>query len=216
MRRTLSAFLAVVFLSASGLLLAVGPSADAVWAALKSRFAGVNDYRADVSLTVTGPSISINDMPMTVYFKKPNKVHVDAAQGMALVPTGNFFGDPVSGFATGAKPVYLRSERKLGRDCHVLKLVGPGGGAGQAAQIWVDKEHSVIVAVETLGSQGIKSSWRYRKIDGKYYLPVEICADICQPSGPNAGKPMRAVLKFSGYRVNKGISDKIFQAKPAK
>jgi len=204
-------------LSVAGPALARTPSADDIFTTLKRGFAGVNDYRADVCLTVKGPSVSINDMRMTVYFKKPNKIHVEAAQGMAMVPRGSFFGNPMSELATGARPVYLRSESKLGRDCDVLRLANPSAGPNMPpVTLWIDKEHVVMVAMETSGNGGMKTSWRYEKIDGKYYLPVEIRADMRAPGGANAGQPVKAVIKFTNYRVNKGISDKVFEQEASK
>jgi hypothetical protein len=202
---------------ATGLALAAGPSAEAIFASVKKGFAGVNDYRADLTLSVKGPNMSINDMRMTLYFKKPNKVHVEAAQGMAMVPPGSFLGNPTGELATGAQPVYLRSQRKLGRDCDVLKLVNPKAGAkAPAVLVWIDKERKVMVAMETSGELAVKTAWRYQKIDGKYYLPAEITADMKMPRGPQAGQSSKAVIKFTNYRVNKGISDKIFERKPGK
>lgn len=211
MRRVALALVMILAMTA-GLALAAGPSADAILASLKKGFAGINDYRADVCLTVKGPSVSINNMRMTVYFKKPNRVHVDADQGMAMVPKGSFLGNPMADLANGARPVYVRSERKLGRDCHVLKLVKPDK---PAMTLWVDREHTVLVAAES-PDMGIKSAWCYEKIDGGYYLPVEIRADMRSPGGPSSGRTVKAVLKFSNYRVNKGISDKVFDEKPRK
>ena len=69
-----------------------------------------------------------------------------------------------------------------------------------------------MVAAE--GPGGFKTSWRYNKSDGKYYLPVEICAEMPNPRG--GSQPIKATIGFNNYRVNKGISDKIFQEKTPK
>lgn len=223
--RRIALLLTIVFvLSVVGPALARTPSADEIFTTLKRGFAGVNDYRADVCLTVKGPSVSINDMRMTVCFKKPNKIHIDAAQGMAMVPRGSFFGNPMSELATGARPVYLRSESKLGRNCDVIRLANPTAGSNApAVTLWIDKEHVVMVAMETSALRqaqhedgGLKTSWRYEMIDGKYYLPVEIRADMRAPGRANPGQPVKAVIKFTNYRVNKGISDKVFEQEASK
>lgn len=215
MRRSATAFFAILVLAMS--IAIASPSADAIFASVKKGFAGVNDYRADLTLSIKGPQVSVNGMRMTLYFKKPNKVHVEAAQGMAMVPPGSFLGNPMGELATGAKPVYVRAERKCGRDCDVLKLVNPKGGAkAPAVFIWVDKDRKVMVAMETSGEPAVKTAWRYQKVDGKYYLPAEITADMKMPRGPQAGQSSKAVIRFANYRVNKGISDKIFQRKPGK
>lgn len=219
MRRLLSI---IVLLTLMTPALAATPSGDKIIAAMKRQFSAVNDYRVEVSLTVKGPKISINNMGMTVYFKKPNKIHVDATQGLAMVPSGNLFGNPLNEIATSAHVTYVRTEKKLGRDCYVLNLAVER----MPLLLWVDKERSVIVAMD--GAGGFQTTWQYAKVDGKYYLPTQISADMQSPSlahgrrgrfasddTPSAG-PTKVTVKFSNYKVNKGIDDKIFQEKKRK
>lgn len=205
-RATLPAFiLAVLVLSTAASY--AQPTGEQVVAAIKRGLDSVRDYTVDLSLTVKGPQISINNMRMTVYYKKPNKLHVDAKQGFGVVPRGNLFGNPIEELARGARPVYLRSEKKNGRDCHVIKL-DPAGSPGRVT-VWVDKARSVVLATSTDGPHAASTQWRYEAIDGRYYLPIEIRADSQLPRSPN-GKAV-ATLKFSNYRVNKGISDRVFK-----
>lgn len=208
MRRSATLIMIALILTVGLSASSAGPSGEAIFAGLKRAIAAVNDYRADVSLTIKGPKMSINDMGMTVYFKKPGKIHVDAAQGMAVVPNGNFFGDPMNELANG-HPVYIRTEKRRGVDCYLLRLDNPKT-KGNVMQVWVDTKRPVLVAMETEINGGTKSAWKYEKIEGKYYLPVEITADTSAPAGPNAGRPIKVTIKFTNYRVNKGISDKIF------
>lgn len=218
MKRLLSAIilLALLLPAAAG-----APSGDSIVAAMRKQFSAVNDYRADVSLTVKGPKVSINNMQMTVYYKKPNKIHVEAKQGFAMMPGGNYFGDPL-GEISSARATYVRTEKKQGRQCYLLNVA-----ANQAVmKLWVDKQRSVVVAMES--GQGLKTLWQHAKVDGKYYLPVQISADVqglpmgnghhARATGNEKDQigPTKAVVKFSNYRVNKGIDDKIFQEKKPK
>ena len=190
------------------------PSGEDVIALVKRTYDAVNDYRVDVTLTVKSEMISIKDMRMTVYYKKPDKLHVEAKQGFAVVPTGTYLGNPMDELTRHAKPVYLKSAKKQGRNCHVIRLDPKSDVAAPKITVWVDAQRGVIVATEMSGPNRVKSVWRHAKIDGKYYLPVEITAEM-----PLAGKPWqqgtgKVTLKFANYRVNKGISDKVFQQKP--
>jgi len=215
-RRTIPAVVIITCLLITSLASAAGPSGDVILAAVKRNYSAVNDYRADVSLTVKGPQVSINSMKMVVYFKKPNKIHADAVNGMAMVPNGTFFGNPFEQM-TNCHATYVRTEMKQGRQCSVLKLNGSNMmSPSQGLTVWVDKERLVPVAMQSAGEAALKTVWRHEKIDGKYYLPVEIIADMQAPEGPNSGKQIKATLKFSNYRVNKGISDKVFEQKPRK
>ena len=187
------------------------PSAEAIIAAVKHNFDAVNDYSADMALTVKGAQVSINNMQATLYFKKPGKVHVEPKQGVALLPPCNLIGNPISELARSTKPAYLGSEKKQGIDCHVLRLDPAGNPQGRGSiKVWVDKQRSVLVATQASGAPALRTEWRTEKIDGRYYLPVEIRADLDQPG---SGR-LTATVKFSNYRINKGISDKVFIEKP--
>lgn len=199
MRRSLS--VALVLLIAWPAL-AAAPTGDAIIASVKRAFSPINDYRCDVTVTVQGPQISINNMSMTLYFKKPNRMHIDAKQGFAVAPSGNFLGNPIEELSKG-HATYLGTERNQGRECYVLKL----SGQGVNPKLYVDKARSVIVATED--ERGSKAIWRYGRVDGKYYLPSEIRAEMPNPRG--GSERVKTTIRFSNYRVNKGISDKIFE-----
>lgn len=92
------------------------------------------------------------EMKMTLYYKRPDKVHIEAEQGVAMFPRGSLFGNPLEGFG------------------------------------------------------------RYQAIDGKYYLPVQMNAELHPQAGSDAGKVIKSTIRFSNYRINKGISDKVFES----
>lgn len=217
MRRLLSIVVLLILMTPA---VADAPSGEKILAAMKKQLSSVNDYRADITLTVKGPKISINNMQMTVYYKKPNKIHVEAKQGFAMMPGGNYFGDPL-GEMSSAKATYVRTEKKQGRECYLLDVATPQ----DSMKLWVDRQRSVMVAME--GRQGFKTAWQHEKIDGKYYLPSQISADV---QGPAVGHrrhgatqdqsiqsgPTKVTIKFGNYKVNKGIDDKIFEDKKRK
>lgn len=216
MRRYYSAMLFVVFAAAACAVWAVGITGEQVVAAVKSRFAPIKDYKTDITMNLKGPGVSINNMKMTLYFKKPNKIHIDAREGMGMVPPGNYFGNPIDELTKNKKAVYLRSEKRNKANCNVVRLDPAQKQSNDACMlVWVDKARNVIVAVEC-PDHGLKSNWSYTKVDGKYYLPSQISAEMDAPS--QSGKPQKATttIKFANYQVNKGISDKVFEPKPAK
>lgn len=195
---------------AGGSAPAAVPTGASVIAAVQRNYDRVRDYRADLSLTVKGRKISVEGMKMTVYFKQPDKLHVDAKQGFGLVPTGSFFGNPLREIARSAKAVYVRAERRSGLDCHVVRLSPRQMPHGGDLLVWVEKKHSVIVAMESLGPGGARSAWKHKLVGGRYYLPVEIKADIVTPDGER----VNATVTFANYVVNKGINDSVFKTKP--
>lgn len=195
---------------------AAGVTGDQVVAAVKSKFDPIKDYKADITMNLKGPGVSLNNMKMTLYFKKPNKIHIEAKEGMGVVPPGNYFGNPIDELTKNKKAVYVRSEKRNGADCHVVRLDPAQKQSNEPSiLVWVDKAKSVIVAIES-PDHGLKSNWTYTKVDGKYYLPSQISAEMDAPS--QSGKPQKATttIKFNNYKVNKGISDKVFEQKSTK
>ena len=168
MRRIGAALGVLAFVAVNGSAMAGQATGASVLAAVQRSYDSVKDYRADMSLTIKGPKVSINDMKMTVYFKQPNKLHVDAKQGLGLVPSGSFFGNPLRDMARNAKPVYVKAEKRAGVDCHVIRLEPNGAQKGAGFMVWVDKKHSAIVAMDMPGQAGGRSTWRHEMIDGKY------------------------------------------------
>lgn len=213
MRKLYSAIIVVVLITAACVLWAATVTGDQVVAAVKSRFDPIKDYKTDITMNLKGPGVSINNMKMTLYFKKPNKIHLEAKEGMGMVPPGNYFGNPIDELTKNKKAIYLKTEMRNGVDCHVIRLDPAQKQSNDASLlVWVDKAKSIIVAVEA-PDHGLKSNWTYAKVDGKYYLPSQITAEMDVPS--QSGKPQKTTttIKFSGYKVNKGISDKVFEQK---
>lgn len=201
----------LAFYLAAAAAWAANPSGQAVMAAVLRRTAAVNDYRVDLKLTVKGENISINGMAMTLYYKKPDKMRIEARQGVGIIPSGTYIGDPIAGILRQRKPVYLKSERLNGVECHVLRLEPAEPTAGQQPMtVWVDKRRNVVLATEASEPFHTRTTWRYSTVERRFYLPVEMKAEIDMEQ---QGK-VRAVVTFSGYRINRGIPDSVFDQKP--
>lgn len=192
---------------------------------IEKKYSQINDYKADVTMTIKGPQISINRMPMTVYYKKPDKFTINAKQGMAIAPFGMFNESPGSQFTKGPKPTYLRTEKYKGVNCWAYKVSDkdhPGGDV----YIWVDFVRMVVVAVELKGTLNLKSEWDYIKV-GNFYMPSKIYTSMPLPvvqRGPNKnaapatqGTANTVVdVTIKNYKINKGISDSVFVEKKKK
>ncbi len=117
------------------------------------------------------------------------------------------------------KATYLRSEKRQGKDCNVVRLDPPQQQAGRpSVTIWVEKSSATVAAMESSGRFGFKSTWQYTRVDGKSFLPTQIEAEMRTPAPGKDNQVEKATtsLTFSNYRVNKGISDKVFQEQPKK
>lgn len=225
-RRLSTILISVLFLVTSAAVYAAPAKVDpnTAFSRIEANQKLVKDYRAEVLMSIKGPQISINRMPMTIYYKQPDKFKLDAKEGMAFAPQGVFTGSPAARFTSGPKPVYLRTEKLRGMDCWVYKAAD-SAHPGANAMIWVDSRRIVVVEVEIKGPMILKSQWEYTKI-GRVYLPSKIKAEIetsVMPEGPQRhhrgpGLPGKstAVVEMSKYRINKGLPDSLFIEKVKK
>lgn len=186
---------------------------EKVLAAVKKQYSSVKDYRAEVSLTIKGPGISVKNMKMQVFYKRPNKIRVEAKSGMAMIPQGNFFGNPIDELAKNMAPVYLGSEKKQGVDCHLIRLNPNDNSPGAVpVKVWVDKDLNLIKATEVGEAPAMRSTWSYVNVSGNY-LPSQINAELIAEPGKGS-QPTKITVKFSKYVVNRGIDDRVFSEKP--
>lgn len=203
-----------VFVVALACAAVAQPSAEDIVSAVRTQAGRVNDYQVEVSVSVKGESISINNMQATLYYKKPNKIHVEPKSGVAMIPGGTYLGNPVDLISAEMNATYVKAEKCQGRDCHVVRLDPmPGSDTGHSVTLWIDKARSVILATDSNATQGFRTAWSYATVDGKYYLPVRIDAQMPAPQG-DGKQNIKATVKLTNYRVNRGISDKVFVKKP--
>jgi|GEM_PF-1507223 len=221
-RRVSAIILSVLVFSAATVVCAIAGKVDpnSAFSQIEANQKLVKDYQAEVIMSIKGPQISINRMPMTIYYKQPDKFKLDAKEGMAFAPQGVFTGSPAARFTSGSKPVYLKTEKLRGMDCWVYKATD-STHPGADAMIWVDSRRIVVVAVEIKGLMNLKSEWEYIKI-GNIYIPSRIKAEI--ETSPMQGvhkhhmAPVMpgkstAIVEMSKYKLNKGLPDSLFVEK---
>lgn len=223
-KRILFVFLGVLFCCAAAMVNAKPAKVDhgIAFSLIEANFNLIKDYQAEVTMTIKGPQISINRMPMTIYYKQPDKFKLDAKAGMAFAPQGVFTGNPAARFSAGSKPAYLKNEKIRGIDCWVY-TAADAAHPGATAMIWVDSKRIVVIAIELKWQINLKSEWEYIKI-GDIYLPSRIKAEIETPvmqggmhhRFSQSQSKSTAVVVISKYKLNKGLPDSLFIEKVKK
>lgn len=205
-----------------------GPSASDVLSHVEKNYSGINDYRADVTISVKTPQMHIPKNQATIYYKKPDKVKVAAKEGFAVLPN-TFPGNPVTEIKRNFA-VTLDGAATVGKEpVYVLNLKPKTTQAGGTMKIYVEKKRWLIIkTLAEAGGTKITSEWSYTKAEGKYWLPSRIKFNFSgmmsgSSFGPDerVGKPPiagngTAEIRFSNYKVNKGISDNVFVEKKDK
>jgi outer membrane lipoprotein-sorting protein len=202
---------------------AANPTAKEILTRASKPYTAIRDYIVDARLTAKSPSVHIPDMNLKVFFKSPDKVHVESKDGFALLPKqGALLGDPVREMLNATDLALEKPGIVLGIPCYAVRASFQRDNMSVDATIWVDKNTFLIRQVWYVSelAPSVKVRLNYSKVAARYWLPESTSADISAPIIPDArpdemlsqkrGRPMRVTIKFSNYRVNTGLNDSIF------
>jgi outer membrane lipoprotein-sorting protein len=217
----------------AGLFLVAVPlhsqDAEGILKKVKAQFDKVHDYSATLTATVNMERINIPPMQLKVYFKQPNKVHIES-KNFAMLPREGFALNPTD-LLTNFDATIEETTREEGSTVYRLRLVSKPvpNRPVRESRIWVDGNRWVITRLETSPMEGrtIEIRFEYATVQSEYILPslMEASFDFSQGDDDTAARrgghvrmPSKGSVevKYSEYVVNKGLSDEIFEKKEKK
>ncbi len=193
---------------------------------MRAQLSTVRDYRCDVRLDASLPGLSVSNMRLTLYYKRPGKVHIAAKEGFGILPReGLFLGDPVDEVLQRFELTPLGDARWDGIRCakYALRprqdIVSPMG----SLRLYVDRERALPVAITGRGQDGgeLQTVFEYRRFEGRHWLPVRTTLRVKGLAHPGSrpGEKSRtdgtATLTFTNHAINTGLPDSLFQRPPA-
>jgi outer membrane lipoprotein-sorting protein len=193
---------------------------------MKHQFEPVKDYTVTLKATVNMERMQIPEMIVTLYFKQPDKVHIES-KNFAMLPKDAIALNPAQ-LIDKFDASIVGTEQKDNTTMYKLRLISKPekGKPVHESYVWMDASRWVVTHFESTPSDVRKISvdLAYETIDGKYTLPSKIAArmDAQQPPDSSAEKmysPQRMPRKgnvtilYSDYKVNTGLSDEIFDKK---
>ncbi len=217
---------ALLLMAAIQLSPAQTPTAAEILHNMKSQFDLVKDYTATLKVAVDMEKMQIPEMLVTIYFKQPDKIHIEA-KNFAMVPREIVGLNPAQ-LLDKFDATVVGSERKESVTVYKLRLVSKPekGKPVRESYIWVDGTRWVVIHYESTPSdvRKVTVDLEYETVDGKFTLPSKIEArmDIQQSpdsSGEKMYNPQRmprkgtASIIYTDYKVNTGLSDEIFEKK---
>lgn len=219
--QTAAAFALVLLLYATSAH-AAQPTAKQILEKAAVHYDAIKDYTADARLTVESPSVHVPEMQVKMYYKRPDKLHVESKDGFAVLPRqGLIVGNPLRELMAGFELSLDRSERVLNNDCYVIKSSFQREGRAVQSTVWIDKKHWLVRQMHANPEWGpsVKVKLWYTRVGLRYWLPSTTAAQISLPPLPGAeaeseskpGEPTIVTIKFADYQVNTGLSDKIFE-----
>jgi outer membrane lipoprotein-sorting protein len=202
----------------------------AVLERVAAQYAAVQDYVVTLNITTNIERMSVPPMNATMYFKKPDRVHFDA-QGFAILPregltfnpamlSERFLVDAVASDTLGGKRVLRLTMRPRSDQARTRRVI-----------LFVDPERWTPERFTTAGIDGrtMSASFTHTRVD-RFWLPsilfVEFSAatdtaavpqweqSVPGSSGRMSFRGGTIEVKYSGYRVNTGLDDAIFEEPP--
>ena len=195
-------------------------------------FNKVKDYEVDVQVKVDVDFIKVPDTKAKIYFKQPDKINFES-DGFAMLPKEGINISPMSFLKKDYTALYQKEDYIDGHPVSVIKVI-PSSEQGDIVltTLWIDQTHYIIKKVEsttkTNGTFTIDLKYDEDKKDynlpysmifgfniDKMNLPKAFTGQAETESHKNIGKSTsgKVYITYSNYKVNIGLSDKIFEKK---
>ncbi len=189
-----------------------------------AKFDGIKDYVVDVKVHLDLEAVKAPDMEAKVYFKKPDKVKIDS-KGLFFMPRDVGMINPGK-FNPNKFVIEVTDTLTYDGDPAVRLLLTPKKDESGRREIvlTIDKKDWLIREISTAPSPGKTASAKitYGEFDG-FMMPVKI--DVMLDMGKMNGQApefgggrmrmnqMKGTVQvyYSDYKINTGLSDKIFE-----
>jgi hypothetical protein len=200
-----------------------------------TNFNKVNDYQVDVNIKVDVEFIKVPESKAKIYFKQPDKVHLEA-EGFAMLPKNGMEFSPSSLIKKDYTAIYEQDVEINGFKTSIVKVI-PLGDQGEVilSTLWIDQKKQVIRKVEsTTKTNGtftidftfddkikypLPSKIIFSFNMDKMNLPATITGETNNENPDKKNKNMgsttkgQVIVNYSNYVVNKGVPDSIFEEK---
>ncbi|MFA6235593.1 MAG: hypothetical protein WC824_15600 [Bacteroidota bacterium] len=201
--------------------------AGAILDAVKAQYERVNDYKVQITAVIKMKGLSVPPMNASMYFKKPDKFQIES-DGFAMLPRDAVGFHPAMFNKDQYDLMIQGSAQVQGISCTKVKLLARSDTIRlQRAMIYVDTKRALILRMDFDPGSGASATadFTYAFIDNKYFLPSRIDIEMASPmrwqrpgqkikSDENTDdQKARITMNYSGYVVNKGIPDSVFNQK---
>jgi hypothetical protein len=201
---------------------------------VKEEFKKIENYKADITVKVDIPFIKMPDRRATLYFKQPDKIHIES-EGFAMLPKEGIKFSPISLFETEHTSFYEREEKIGDINVAVVKVIPLNDKSDLVlSTLWIDPIKNLILKVESsrkpTGTFVIE--FDYTLIEKGLHMPEAIeftfSVDpmmfhsrnpqemkIDENNGPEDSsrvKTGKVFIYYSNYEVNQGVPDSLFNA----
>lgn len=206
---------------------------EAILNNVKKEFEKVEDYQVDVQIKVDVSFLKMPDRKAVIFYKKPDKFQIES-ENFAMLPKSGLDFSPLGFLNYKYTSFYEREDTINGIPTSVVKVIPLEGSAEVIlSTLWIDTNKNIIMKVES--SRKPQGSFtidlKYLKTPEGIWLPSSLVFEFTvdgtglpkrfndyqtskserkekDKTDPEKGK---VFLKYSNYKVNKGLSDEIFE-----
>lgn len=199
---------------------------------VRTEFEKIEDYRADITIKVDVAFLKMPDREATIFYKKPDKFHVDS-ENFALLPKSGLNFSPLGFLNYKYTSFYEREDTINGLITSVIKVIPLETSADVIlSTLWIDIKRNIIVKVEssrkpqgtfTIDLQYLKteegfllpSSMVFSFTVDRSALPKRFNEDAVSKSEKTNkdnkdAETGKVYLTYSNYKINTGLKDEIF------
>jgi len=207
------------------------PPGSEILAKVEQLYAGIDDYTVTLDIVAHMERMNIPPMHVTMYFKKPDKVHF-ASEGFAILPregfrvftgelSSRYTVDRVENAVMDSSRKYLLTlvpKDEAMRSSGFLLYVDPGRWTPDKITSRLPDGRTMIA---TLQHQEVDGRWLPSEMSVLFSSPVKDTVEAPaweQQAAPAmrrfASRTGSVSVRFSDYRINTGLSDDLFKQEP--
>lgn len=194
-------------------------------------FNQIKDYEVDIKVRVNVDFLNVPDSNAKLYFKQPDKVRIKS-ESFALLPKQGLDFSPAALLKKNYTAFFEKYDNYDGVKVSVIKVIPLGDNSDVIlSTMWIDETKNLIRKVETTTKTAgtYMMELKFNKGNYSHVLPSEMLFtfNINQLNIPNSftgdingnknnkksDKPVVGTVNvyYNNYKVNKGISDSIFE-----
>lgn len=220
-----------VFIILTGIVFPQKRDPEIILRKLLEKFDKVEDYQVDIRIKVDVEFIKAPESKAKIYFKQPDKIHIES-ETFALLPKDGLNFSPSGLLGKKYTSIYEKDDIIDGNKVSVIKIIPLGEGNVILTTLFIDDDESLIRKLETTTkTEGTFSINLKYKPESKYPLPSEmifsfdlealnlppgISGELSSESEEKLkeerNRPVRGkvYITYSNYKINQGIPDEIF------
>jgi len=203
---------------------------DEILDGVKEAFKKIEDYEVDIRVKIDVGFLKVPDSEARLYFKQPNKIHVESEK-FALLPRQGLDFSPLGLISGKYTALYEQEDTIRNIPTSVVKII-PLGNDGDIilSTFWVDQTRNLIIRVESTKKPTgtFTIDFTYEKYDDHYELPSKMeftftfdrmmfprgmdgQSDDDDSNDKSDNTTGKVYITYANYKVNQGLPDELFE-----